>query len=402
MPVKHPPHLRRIVTAGALILGCAGGTVTANAATAAMNTHQAAAGDQHATLRVCYDPDDAPFSVKKANAVGTGAYVELGRELAARLGRTFEPVWVPPGSRLRWPGRKVMLSGGCNAVIGWPDTAGDNTGSTRLSSPLFEVGFSFVAPKGTIPPNIEAMRGKKLAVQFLTPPDIALSSDTAYHLTTVPNPAEGMKVLAEGKVNAAVIWGPSAGYENARKYDGRFAVVPVSGQDEYFKAAILFPAREEALRNRVDDVLAHMKPELEAITARYHFPHGQPIRLPDQQASLSPAQRMVRAAAWNPAGTAALLRKVDDAIPKGNAKAGAGLFDSNCSHCHGPGANTAIRSQNLRYLAKDFGGPAGMDKRFWYVVHHGIPSKGMPNWTGGLTDQQLADILAWLHTRQIS
>lgn len=400
MSVNAAFPLRRLALAGAFALGASGAVPAAHAAA---NAVPAVAGTQ-GTLRVCYDPGDAPFSVKAAGQSGSGAYVDLGRALAARLDLRFEPVWVPEGSQMKWPGRKMMLAGKCDAVIGWPDTASDASGPTRLSTPLFGVGFSFVTPRGSVPANIEAMRGKKLAVQYLTPPDIALSSDTAYHLTTVPDPSAGMKVLAEGKVNAAVIWGPTAGYENARKYGGRFAVVPVSGEDEHFNAAILFPARAEALRDRVNHALASMKPELGAIEARYHFPRGTAIHLPDQQAGLAPARQAIRNAAWNPARAATLLHLVDDAIPnlKGDAKAGANLFDSNCSHCHGPGANTAIRSQNLRYLAKDFSGEAGMDKRYWYVVHHGIPSKGMPNWTGGLTDQQLADILAWLHTRQLS
>lgn len=400
MAVNASFPLRRAAAAGAFALGLAGAAIPAHAATTSASASSGVGG----ALRICYDPADAPFSLRAAGQPGSGAYVDLGKALAARLDLRFEPVWIPEGSQMKWPGRRMMLAGKCDAVIGWPDTAADATGTTRLSTPIFAVGFSFVAPSGAIPANIQAMRGKKLAVQYLTPPDIALSSDTAYHLTTVPDPSAGMKVLAEGKVDAAVIWGPTAGYENARKYGGRFAVVPVSGEDEHFNAAILFPARHAALRDRVDHVLAGMKSELRTIAMRYHFPEGQAIRLPDQQASLAPTHQAIRNAAWNPADAASLLHRVDDAIPtlKGDPKQGADIFDSNCSHCHGPGANTAIRSQNLRYLAQDFGGNSGMDKRFWHVVHNGIPSKGMPNWTGALTDQQLADILAWLHTRQLS
>jgi mono/diheme cytochrome c family protein len=41
-----------------------------------------------------------------------------------------------------------------------------------------------------------------------------------------------------------------------------------------------------------------------------------------------------------------------------------------------------------------------MDEMFHTTVTHGRTDKGMPNWSGILTEQDFADILAWLHAVQ--
>lgn len=78
--------------------------------------------------------------------------------------------------------------------------------------------------------------------------------------------------------------------------------------------------------------------------------------------------------------------------------AGHSLFNDNCEHCHGPDAVEGIEQRNLRHLALRYG--SKMDQVFMYTVTHGRPSKGMPNWSGILTQAQFRDILAYLHSIQ--
>jgi polar amino acid transport system substrate-binding protein len=74
------------------------------------------------------------------------------------------------------------------------------------------------------------------------------------------------------------------------------------------------------------------------------------------------------------------------------------LFNDNCEHCHGPDAVTGIEERNLRHLALRYG--AQMNQVFFYTVTHGRPTKGMPNWSGILTQAQFRNILAYLHSVQ--
>src|SRR5215467_2705000 len=54
---------------------------------------RAAGAEEAPPFRLCADPDNLPFSGRNADT--PGFYIELGREIAARLGRSFEPVWTP-------------------------------------------------------------------------------------------------------------------------------------------------------------------------------------------------------------------------------------------------------------------------------------------------------------------
>ncbi|MBV8614520.1 MAG: c-type cytochrome [Acetobacteraceae bacterium] len=74
--------------------------------------------------------------------------------------------------------------------------------------------------------------------------------------------------------------------------------------------------------------------------------------------------------------------------------AGHKLFNDNCAHCHGPDAIQGERRRNLRLLRHRYGDE--MDQTFMITVTHGRVSKGMPNWSGILSDQEFHAILAYL------
>ena len=79
---------------------------------------------------------------------------------------------------------------------------------------------------------------------------------------------------------------------------------------------------------------------------------------------------------------------------------GRSIFNGICAHCHGPNAEQAVTRINLRLLKRRYG--EKMDDIFIYTVTHGRPSKGMPNWSGILTDDDFVKIRAFLHSVQQS
>jgi polar amino acid transport system substrate-binding protein len=71
---------------------------------------RAASAEETAPLRLCADPDNLPFSSTSQDT--PGFYIELGRGIAAQLGRAFEPVWTPTYFAPRcWSGIATASSG---------------------------------------------------------------------------------------------------------------------------------------------------------------------------------------------------------------------------------------------------------------------------------------------------
>ena len=70
--------------------------------------------------------------------------------------------------------------------------------------------------------------------------------------STVMDPEEGMRLLAEGKVDAAFVWGPSAGYDNRALLHDAYYVRPVDGAQMHYDAAIGFSNKSKELRDQVD------------------------------------------------------------------------------------------------------------------------------------------------------
>jgi mono/diheme cytochrome c family protein len=76
--------------------------------------------------------------------------------------------------------------------------------------------------------------------------------------------------------------------------------------------------------------------------------------------------------------------------PIGNNKRGEGLYNASCVVCHGPRATGGIGPR----LA---GNPVlSNEQTFWKTVYDG--RHVMPPLKGALTEQQMADIKAWLKT----
>ena len=78
--------------------------------------------------------------------------------------------------------------------------------------------------------------------------------------------------------------------------------------------------------------------------------------------------------------------------------AGREVFNGTCAHCHGPDAMQSVRKIDLRLLQHRYGD--NMDEVFHVTVTRGRLDKGMPNWSGVFTEEDFANILAFLHTVQ--
>ena len=88
-----------------------------------------------------------------------------------------------------------------------------------------------------------------------------------------------MQALADGRADAAFIWGPSAGYLNQSAYKNAYKVVPFEGPAISGRPRSAFPRVEADLRDFVDAVLPGLSAEIAVIAARYGFPSGPRVQL---------------------------------------------------------------------------------------------------------------------------
>jgi ABC-type amino acid transport substrate-binding protein/cytochrome c5 len=354
-------------------------------------------------LRLCADPANLPFSTNtstnapQAGADAPGLYVEIGRAVAQALGRPMETVW-----SLSYFGKRnlrtTLLAGQCDLAVGLPavpDFMGPRIIFTR---PILRLGYALVVPKDHPVHRLDDLKGRKVLVQFASPPQSLLAARNDITALTAMDPEEAMRRLAAGEADAAFIWGASAGYINHAQLHDRFAVIPVEAPQMQFDAAIGLSSKEPALRAQIDAALPGLAPRIQALSAKYALAMGPAVMLTDagpMQLALNETATAADPVATPPAVAPPVAAGSDE---KGDAAAGQEVFNGTCAHCHGPNAIVEDRKINLRRLQHKYA--EQMDEVFFATVINGRPAKGMPTWKDVFKHQDFVNILAYLKTVQ--
>jgi polar amino acid transport system substrate-binding protein len=340
-----------------------------------------AAADELPALRLCTDPDDLPFS--SSNPATPGFYVELGNEIAGALGRSFQPVWVPTFYAKRQI-RQKLLGGQCDGFTGVPDDSSFMGPRLIFSKPVIQLGYALVAPPVMAVNSPRDLHGRRVAVQFSTPPQSLLAGESDVQMVTVLSPEEAMQDLANGSADVAFVWGPSAGWLNSTLLHGTDRVVAFEGDHMQWSAAIAFPRDRTELRDQVDRALAGLSDRIAALAAKYAFPVPAPGSRPVNPEAGAPPETNPLGPALEAAG--------------GDIAAGHRLFNQTCAHCHGPDAVQGEQRRNLRLLRQRYGDE--MPQMFMTTVTHGRVNKGMPNWSGIISNEEFRKILGFLTSVQ--
>jgi ABC-type amino acid transport substrate-binding protein/mono/diheme cytochrome c family protein len=382
--------------AAALVIGAAfAAPVRGGAQTPAANQTEAQ------PLRVCADPDDLPFS--SAQAGTPGIYVELGQQIAQSLGRPFEPVWALSyfGKRAV---RTTLLAKTCDVYVGLPGIKGFMGPQLVYSKPFLHIGYAIMAPAGEHITRLDDLSGKRVAVQFSTPPQIVLAERNDVKSVTFLNPEEAVKALERHEVDVAFIWGPVAGYLNRTALHGAYDVVPVAGEGMQYPVKIGFIRANAELRDEIDKVLDDNHAAVAGLAAKYGLPTAVPIELASLDDTDSPIMILASTSETEaPAPTQQATAESASAPPAKEADAdavaeGHAIFNGTCSHCHGPDAVQSVRKIDLRLLHHRYGDT--MQTVFHETVTHGRPSKGMPNWSAVFSEDDFKKIYAYLSTIQ--
>ena len=344
-------------------------------------------------LRLCADPANLPFSSNAPEATARGApglYVEIGQAVADALGRPLETVWSLSifGKRNL---RTTLLAGQCDLAVGLPASADFMGPRLVFTQPILQLGYAVVLPQGQRYAGLDDLAGRRVAVQFNSPPQALLAARSDITGVTAMDPEAAMRRLAAGEADAAFVWGPSAAWLNRQQFVSRYQVLTVDLPQMSYAAAIGVSSRQAVLRDEVDAVLQALAPRIRELGAKYAMPAALPVRV---AATGSAAMQIATAAT----AAAAEAPAAQEAQAGHDPAKGKEIFNGTCAHCHGPNGVVEDRRINLRRLALKYG--TQMDETYLTTVNNGRPSKGMPAWKEVFKPQDMKDILAWLKTIQ--
>ena len=229
----------------------------------------------------CVIEYDIPFSASKADEKTglQGFYVNIGEAIAKELGREPKPSFVMSAFMNR-PVREGLMAGRCVAQIGVPRSKGKwlIPRKVQLTNAFAELSYALVLPQNSPIQKAEDLKGKKVATQTGSPAHLGLDmiGDVQFTFFQFAEPA--MKALANGEVEAAMIWGPAAGYQNKYHYDNRFKVLPTNYS---FPMAIALTADNDSLAVKVNASLEKIRPTIQKLFLQYGFPTGTVFVMPE-------------------------------------------------------------------------------------------------------------------------
>lgn len=242
--------------------------------------------EQRGKLRVCADGNNMPFS----NEDGDGFENRIAGMMADELGVPLSFVWAP---QVMGFVRNTLDSRLCDVIIGV--AAGNEF--VRNTKAYYRSVYAIVLPPGAdfAPADLrdEGFRGKSVGVVSDTPPMVPLRASGAriehYQLQTdtrVSSPArDAVDDVADGATDAAVIWGPIAGYHAAR-HDPPLEVVPLNAREAGdtrvdYRITMGMRRGEPAWEDWINDFIDDNQDKLNEILAEYGVPlvdsRGRPV-----------------------------------------------------------------------------------------------------------------------------
>ena len=346
-------------------------------------------------LRVCSDPDNLPFS--KSEGADKGLYIELADMVGQRMGAKVEYVWW-----LSFNQRKALRNTmeGCDAYFALPADAEYKVKGLTKSNAFLNVSYAIVAPQGLTVTTLSDLKPKKIGVLHASPPQILLASKGGYTASTFRSQEEVFEALNKKEIDAALLWGPSAGFDNKKLFDNRWQVIPINGEGLGGQVAVAVSKDNPELKERINKALEELKPEIQQLTVKYGFPLQVPlivnVRKTDThyaQSTVTPAKTGFMKVSDKPKQREWLVAESGDTIAEAKSN-----FNNKCSHCHGSNGASPISERDLRKLSMRY-------KEEWKDVAYntitkGRPDLGMPTWGGILPEEEIKAIIEFLATTQ--
>ena len=237
-------------------------------------------------FRVCADPENLPFSNRKLEGFENKIAAMMAKELGA------SPTYIWWGQRrgfIRNTMFATLKEQRCDIVIGVPE----GYDQVRTTKPYYQSTYVFVYPKGkglqlhSLDDPI--LKKIKIGVHLLgddytNPPpvhelakrgivDNVVGFDTFYSAQNPPSKI--IDAVAAGKIDAAIVWGPAAGYF-VKQQRVPLEMVPVpSGKTDLpftFSMSVGVRPGDDVLRAQVQKVLDTKQAEIRKILQDYGVP----------------------------------------------------------------------------------------------------------------------------------
>ena len=231
-----------------------------------------------APLRICADPDDMPFS----NRAARGFDNRIATLLAHDLHR--EPVFIFARSRRGFL-REQFNKGACDVLMGVPQ----GMKSVATTQPYYRSTYVFVTParehSRIVSFDDPLLNGRSIGLQVLeenfSPPSLPLiRSGHAAQLVgfeSFGGEAAMIRAVARGRIGAAVVWGPIAGYY-AALLDLPVTLSPVSPAADRSSISFAYSLtvgvhkNDPQLVKALNASLARMQPRIASLLHTYHIP----------------------------------------------------------------------------------------------------------------------------------
>ncbi len=230
-------------------------------------------------FRVCADPANLPFS----NDRGEGFENAIAEVLAEALGRPVAYAFYPMATGFV---RRTLFEGRCDVIIGYAQ--GDEL--VLNTNHYYTSAYALVVPADGPLAGVETLgdprlRGARIGVPAGTPVADHLARNghaprvRPYKLmvdTRVENPAGQMIAdLAAGEIDAAVMWGPIAGWR-AREAPVPLRVVPLLREEGpprlFYRITMGVRQGEETWKRQLNSLIRRHQDRIDAILADFGVP----------------------------------------------------------------------------------------------------------------------------------
>ena len=230
-------------------------------------------------LRVCADPRDLPFS----NEAGEGFENKIAALLAQKLGKTLAFEYYPGATGFV---RNTLNAHRCDVIMGMPQ--GDDI--VQGTNPYYRTSYALVSKQGAGLDTIDhledpRLQAKRIGIVAGTPPATNLAVNgllenvKSYPLvvdTRFDAPAAAMIADLEGdRIDAAILWGPIAGYL-AKHSKFPMKVTPLvketSGPRMIYRIGMGVRHSDQDWKRLLNKLIAENQAEIIRILASYGVP----------------------------------------------------------------------------------------------------------------------------------
>ena len=239
-------------------------------------------------LRVCADPRNLPFS----NEQGEGFENKLAEFFAEKLQKKIDYMYFPQATGFV---RMTLGAHRCDVIMGFPQ--GDDL--VQGTNPYYRTAYALISKSGAGLDDVASLddarlKGKHIGIVAGTPPatNMALNglmtNAKPYPLmidTRVDSSAQAMiNDLNKGEIDAAVLWGPMAGFY-AKKSNPPLHVTPLvhekGGPQLVYRIGMGVRRADQNWKRLLNRLIQENQSEINKVLAEYGVPlldeKNQPI-----------------------------------------------------------------------------------------------------------------------------